>query len=91
VKRWFPLLGLVPPAVVEQAIGFGDRLLARRSKGARVAFQARDELLAKRRAVDSELAAVDLMMQQCAQVIEEFEEAEPASVLAGGLRAAGAR
>jgi len=28
------------------------------------------------------------MMQECAQVVEEFEEAHPASVLTGGLIAA---
>jgi hypothetical protein len=90
VKRWFPLFGLVPPIVVEQAIGFGDRLLARRSKGARAAARARDDLLAKRHTVDSELAALDLLMEQCAGVVEEFEDAEPASVLTGGLTATAA-
>ena len=90
VKRFFPVLGLVPTTVIEQAIGFGDRLLARQPKGARAAAQAREELLAQRCAVNSELAAVDLLMEQCAQVVEEFEEAQPASVLTGGLTAAAA-
>ena len=88
IMRRFPLFALVPPVVVEQAIAFGDRLLSRRRKGARVAAKSAEALLAQRRAVDSESAALELLMQQCEQVVAEFEEAEPASVLTGGLTAA---
>jgi len=82
----YPLLGLISPSVFDDAVGYGERVLKNRTaRGATDPTRQKDQVAARRN-VDSERAALHLLERQCTDVIADFEEAHPASVLAGGIQ-----
>lgn len=85
--RHYPLLALIPAGVFEDAVGYGERLLrTRRARTAAGTDRHAADLMAARRDVASDRAALDLLEQQCQHLVAAFEEKYPASVLGGGIR-----
>lgn len=79
-----PQLGRIPARYFDDAAAYGGRWWTAWGDGGQTPPA---DLLASRRDVDSERAALDLLTRQCEQIVSAFERDHPPSVLSGGLGA----